>query len=269
MSELPPMSPRDERLYDLAVARATIGLSASEDREYAELSSGVSPAELAAIAEAVAALARAFEADDVPMDEEPMPEAVRLALLASAPNVRKGPVNQASTEPPPEQREAMIASLRRTARAGWLVAAASLLVAAAILLSRSWGTRPPPSTEQLVDAAPDVVRLAFTPTPDGFAGSTGEVVWSESLQRGYMRLTGVPNNDVSKTQYQLWIVDKNRDAEPVDGGVFNVAAGGAGAIVFEPRLPVSRPDAFAITAERPGGVVVSEGPILMVAAAKK
>ena len=103
-------------------------------------------------------------------------------------------------------------------------------------------------------------------TPDGPSGASGEVVWSDSLQQGYMRLTGVPANDAAKRQYQLWIVDPKRSKEPVDGGVFDVAAAGEVVIPFESRLAVAKPAAFAITAEQPGGVVVSAGPLLLVAA---
>jgi hypothetical protein len=58
----------------------------------------------------------------------------------------------------------------------------------------------------------------------------------------------------------LWIFDADRDpAHPVDGGVFDVPAGADGDVVvrIDPRLPIGRATAFAITVERPGGVVVS------------
>jgi anti-sigma-K factor RskA len=61
-------------------------------------------------------------------------------------------------------------------------------------------------------------------------------------------------------QYQLWIFDAERnEAYPVDGGVFDVPAKSDGDVVIkiDPRIPVSRATAFAITVERPGGVVVS------------
>jgi hypothetical protein len=48
--------------------------------------------------------------------------------------------------------------------------------------------------------------------------------------------------------------------------VFDVASSGEVIVPFESRLSVRGPAAFAITAEKPGGVVVSGGPLLMVAA---
>jgi hypothetical protein len=61
-------------------------------------------------------------------------------------------------------------------------------------------------------------------------------------------------------QYQLWIFDAERnEAYPVDGGVFDVLDGATDDVVvrIDPRLPVRRATAFAITVEQPGGVVVS------------
>jgi anti-sigma-K factor RskA len=87
----------------------------------------------------------------------------------------------------------------------------------------------------------------------------GDVVWSSARQQGYMRFRGLAANDPNVAQYQLWIFDAERDeAYPVDGGVFDVPAAGGDVVVrIDPRLRVSRATAFAITVERPGGVVVS------------
>ena len=85
------------------------------------------------------------------------------------------------------------------------------------------------------------------------------MVWDPSTQRGYLRLHGLPANDARQTQYQLWVFDATRDQKyPVDGGVFDVPAGG-GPVVVPIRVPIRVGQAvlFAITVERPGGVVVS------------
>lgn len=88
---------------------------------------------------------------------------------------------------------------------------------------------------------------------------SGDVVWDGSQQRGFLRLRGFVPNDPARAQYQLWIYDATRDdRHPVDGGVFDVPAGLAEVIIpMHPSLPVGRARAFAITVERPGGVVVS------------
>ncbi|MFM8633793.1 MAG: anti-sigma factor domain-containing protein, partial [Planctomycetia bacterium] len=86
----------------------------------------------------------------------------------------------------------------------------------------------------------------------------GDVVWSPSRQRGFMRIRGLAANDPGKEQYQLWIFDAERNADyPVDGGVFNVTADGEVVVPIDPRLPVGRATLFAVTVEKPGGVVVS------------
>ena len=90
-------------------------------------------------------------------------------------------------------------------------------------------------------------------------GALGDVVWSSARQQGYMRFRGLAANDPTMAQYQLWIFDADRDeAYPVDGGVFDVPAAGGDVVVrIDPRLRVNRATAFAITVEKPGGVVVS------------
>lgn len=81
-----------------------------------------------------------------------------------------------------------------------------------------------------------------------------------------MKLEGFPVNDPMSMQYQLWVVDGDRDAKhPVDGGVFDVAADGTVVIPIDAKLALIKPTAFAITAEKPGGIVVSDGPHLAVA----
>ena len=74
-----------------------------------------------------------------------------------------------------------------------------------------------------------------------------------------MRFRGLRPNDPTKEQYQLWVFDATRDDRyPVDGGVFDVPAGVDEIVVpITARVRVTRPALFAVTVERPGGVVVS------------
>lgn len=95
---------------------------------------------------------------------------------------------------------------------------------------------------------------------DGGSDSpAGDVVWDGRTQQGFLRFHGFVPNDPRRAQYQLWIFDAARDERyPVDGGVFDVPPGRDAVIVpMHPTLPVSRAVAFAVTVERPGGVVVS------------
>jgi len=132
---------------------------------------------------------------------------------------------------------------------------------------------PPPSEArtQLLATARDVAKLAWTPTADpASAGVTGDVVWSASAQQGYMRFVGLVPNDRAAQQYQLWIFDKTRDDKyPVDGGVFDVSASGEVVVRINPKLHVNDAALFAVTIERPGGVVVSKREHIVVTAAPK
>lgn len=86
---------------------------------------------------------------------------------------------------------------------------------------------------------------------------SGDVVWDNESQTGFMRFAGMPQNDPARQQYQLWIIDPDRDDEPIDGGVFDIDSTGEVIVPIHAKLEVLNPAAFAITVEKPGGVVVS------------
>ena len=111
--------------------------------------------------------------------------------------------------------------------------------------------------DRLIREVLDASTLSFTGTTGEFAQVTGEVVWSDERQEGYLTLSNVPPNDRNLHDYQLWIVDPARDEIPVDGGVFSVPTRGRAVIPIEAKLEVDRPVAFVITREKPGGVVRS------------
>jgi hypothetical protein len=121
----------------------------------------------------------------------------------------------------------------------------------------------------LLANAKDVTTLAWTATGDSAAqGASGDVVWSASQQKGFMRFVGLAVNDPKALQYQLWIFDKNRDqAFPVDGGVFDITPSGEVIVPISAKLPVGEPVLFAVTVEQPGGVVVSKRERIVVTAA--
>ena len=54
------------------------------------------------------------------------------------------------------------------------------------------------------------------------------------------------------------IIDPSRDEKPVDGGVFDIASFGESIVAIQAKLRVNKPTVFAITVEKPGGVVVSD-----------
>jgi anti-sigma-K factor RskA len=148
---------------------------------------------------------------------------------------------------------------------GWLVAAASLLFAVGLW----WYLRPNLSDPEKQREAllamrdrqgSDVIKIDWARTGDSAAKSAGgDVVWSTSAQKGFVRFRGLAANAPGVYQYQLWLFDAERDERyPVDGGVFDIPPTGGDVIVpITPKLWVGRPTLFAVTIERPGGVVVS------------
>jgi anti-sigma-K factor RskA len=148
---------------------------------------------------------------------------------------------------------------------GWLVAAASLLFAAGLW----WHLRPNMSDPEkqrealLAKRDPqgsDVIQIDWARTDDLAAkNASGDVVWSKSAQKGFVRFRGLAANAPGDYQYQLWIFDADRDERyPVDGGVFDIPPTGGDVIVpITPKLRVGRPMLFAVTIEKAGGVVVS------------
>ncbi|MEM6978551.1 MAG: anti-sigma factor [Planctomycetota bacterium] len=153
-------------------------------------------------------------------------------------------------------------------RLAWCVAvAACVLAMLAISVPRRDGSLQIAETQSLslaeertrwVQRFPSAVKADWTDgtTPMSVPVS-GDVVWDGSSQSGFMRFVGLPVNDPAESQYQLWIVDPQRDDEPIDGGVFNSSSTDEIVIRINAKLNVIEPQAFAITIEKPGGVVVS------------
>jgi anti-sigma-K factor RskA len=153
---------------------------------------------------------------------------------------------------------------------GWAFAAAAV----AILAFNLWTTRldskvvyvqitptPTPSSGQRFAellASADALKVSMKSVKDSRT-LVGEVVWSDSAQKGFLRLRGLAPNNKRKEQYQLWIVAANQNAKtPVDGGVFDIGDAGEIIIPIDAKIKVEKPAVFAITAEKPGGVVVSK-----------
>jgi anti-sigma-K factor RskA len=121
--------------------------------------------------------------------------------------------------------------------------------------------------EQLLASAADIIQTNWTSAKDD-KKVLGDVVWSNSQQKGYIRLRDLPAIDPNEETYQLWIIDKTRDAKtPLSGGTFD--AGGTGEIIIpiNAQLRINEPKVFAVTKEKAGGVVVSK-PDRIVAVAK-
>jgi len=127
-------------------------------------------------------------------------------------------------------------------------------------------TSPENARDYLIAKAADLIESDFGGTED-FRQMSGSVVWSDKFQKGYMSLSNLPANDPRAKQYQLWIVDPTRDERPVDGGVFDISVSdGTAIILIRNPLLVTNPQAFVITLEQPGGVVVSKQEVVVALA---
>ncbi len=203
------------------------------------------------------------------------------------------PTRMVSAAPPPEPRAAVVPLVERRrgpsgatialVASGWIAAAACVLLGIAAWRWRGpeeIATLPPASTPSITAPPPSSAppapptpadqreallargasKLEWAATKDPASqGATGDVVWSAKEQKGTMRFRGLAKNDPSVAQYQLWIFDKSRDQRyPVDGGVFDVGEGGDVVVPIQAKIPVGEAVLFAITVEKPGGVVVSK-----------
>ncbi len=121
--------------------------------------------------------------------------------------------------------------------------------------------------ESLIQDESDTQRLEFASASDSYKGLSGEVIWNDEKQEGYMSLENLAVNDPTKNQYQLWIVDPERDELPVDGGVFDITQkDGKSIIPIRNALAITKPVAFVITLEQPGGVVKSKQEVVVALA---
>jgi hypothetical protein len=253
-----------ERALGLAADLVSEGLALEEERE---LRACVAPRDLEDFELAVASLHVAclgpLEAPPADLVRRIEADArLRLGLARSAP---------AGSAPTVALRRAPRPRRAAAAWAGWLVAAGLCAWLALGDLARAPRARSLSARRaELVASASDLVRGAWTRTADPLGGTaSGEVVWSSARQEGYMLFRGLPANDPTRSQYQLWIFDTARpdwEARPVDGGVFDIAPGAEALVAITAKLAVRTPALFAVTLEPPGGVVVSEREHLLLTA---
>jgi len=259
----------------LLIKQVTEGLSPEEQRALDVLDSAVASANLREFERAAAAITLAGSAPLKPLPAGLTQRLVRQADEHFAAVADAAARNAAATPARPR-------AAARSGTYGWLAAAACLLLAVF-----AWNRPPPPAPVAAVvtpplavippiakPAAPvtaaeeraallaksDSLKITLSPTKDrAAAGVTGDVVWDPVTQRGYLHFVGLAPNDPAVQQYQAWIFDGGRDKRfPVDGGVFDIPANATEVVIpIHAALPVLSAKAFAVTVERPGGVVVS------------
>lgn len=286
----PGDGPGDEQMTDALIARALWGCQGvSEFEMNLELPADADPDGFEwAVAAAASALA----------EPEPLPEDLRRSLRAAgrgfvaARAVDQVTVQDDVTGSPRLGLAGTELTSRRTgamAWAGWMAAAASLVFAFVVTRPASIVT-PAERLAALESAGGEITRatwagLSAIGAPDHALdrGVSGGVVWSDERDEGYMRISGIEANDPGEYQYQLWIFDATRPTgdlpgfaseglpeiltqRPVDGGVFDVVIEDGEIVVpIEAKLPIGEGVLFAVTKERPGGVVVSDREIVFLA----
>lgn len=265
----------DEKLRDLLADRATVGLSEEEASQLDELLGSSDEAESFELAAAAIALAET--------KMEPLPAGLEAKLARSADEYfgsAKEEIHESIHDQPTQafKWEEPKASRSFFDWFGWAAAAMACVALGFTIFFYQ---------DQITDLQARVGQLSATPTPapslaelrdrmkasggqiaqaewtkgnvKETEGVTGEVVWSDAEQKGYMTFRGLPVNDANLQAYQLWMFeDANLEPYPKDGGVFNVTANGEVIIPINAKLRTVNPKAFAITIEKPGGVVVSD-----------
>lgn len=103
---------------------------------------------------------------------------------------------------------------------------------------------------------PPVDMIRVTCQSESKKEAIGELLWSDSQQKGFASLSGLEANDPDQFQYQVWIIDANQKY-PVTGGLFNVADQKGAVIRLRPNLKIRKAVEFLVTQERPGGVVTA------------
>ncbi|MEP6848035.1 MAG: anti-sigma factor [Acidobacteriota bacterium] len=257
----------DEILIDLLIKQATEGLTDAEQAQLNKLEVGKHDASVDLTVSTISLI-----------DEqggEAMPSHLQASIRVSAEKYFDD--IEASLAPIVSIKEEQAARPSFMGWLGWAVAAVALLALVAnIYLTQirpgkeiARGPTPTPTVavptlaqqrQQLMQTAPDITKASWAKgNVKEISEVSGDIVWSDSKQAGYMVLRGLPVNDRSQQEYQLWIFDETQsDKTPIDGGVFDVNENGEVIIPINAKLKAKNPKLFAITMEKPGGVVVSE-----------
>jgi hypothetical protein len=269
---------QNDLLFDLLTKKVLYGLEPEEESQLAQFDQAMVEAEFRSL-ELTAAAINMAELGEI----EPMPDHLFARVAETAhdwmPKAAVEDTAPATAWQPAEGRGISYEEPERTGMGwfGWLgwaaAAAASIALAFNVFVYRpaspDAAKQEPPAQPQPVTPAelraqllnsPNAIKAEWGPgNVKEISQISGDVVWSDDKQTGYMRFRGLPKNDASKEQYQLWIFeDAKLEPHPKDGGVFDVTADGEVIIPINAKLLTRSPKVFAVTIEPPGGVVVSK-----------
>ena len=278
----------DEALMDLLIKQVIEGLSPSERSARDAWDDSIVRSERRDLERTVAAITLVILGDP-----EPPPPALRARIAQQADThfaAELGtPRESVAVFRKPALNPNSMDALHRPGGArigGWLVAAACFLLAligwmrplqpVRLPIAAVHDTLPPeviketvlaprPSTpaqerDALIVRA-ETLKVTLNSTRDpAAAGVSADVVWDAATQTGFLHLVGLKANDPRVHQYQAWIFDGARDKRyPVDCAVFDVPPDASEVIIsIRAAVPIRLANAFAVTVEKPGGVVVSD-----------
>ena len=284
----------NDRLIELMIQRSTSGLSESEQKEFDQLAVGREHHDESERFDlTAAALDLGYTSGSA---EDEMPRGLQDQLLLAAgrffgeDKFENANLDGSGVELLSRRDQAGSSSNRldsdrsnsaKANRFSWREAIALAVTAACLMLLLS-GFNPFAKPADSIAAIPtpaqlyndfttaqppsDIVNVSWTPvhTPN----ASGKVAWSDDRQEGYMVFEGLPINDPTVEQYQLWIFDTDKaQKHPVDGGVFDITASGEVIVPIDAKIEVAKAVQFAVTVENPGGVVVSDRERIPVLAA--
>ncbi len=248
------MGRHDERLAELLADQALEGLTTEQELELESLfaANGVE-ADFSMESTAAALQLGLMQREDLQTMPADAQERLRRAGQEWA--AATSPVLKLSNQ----ENQPIPAAARRASHVLWTagpwIAAAACLLLAVI----AWWPSSNPDIVAIVNASP--VKMAAEwkdwDHPE-ISGVRGKVVWCDNLQMGYMRFAGLPRNDPSLHQYQLWIIDERGMEQRISGGVFNVESDGEVIVPIDAGIEVHHAQAFAVTIEPPGGTWVSD-----------
>ena len=277
-----------EWFTDLLLLRATDGLDEEQQKQFDQfLIEHPDRDQIELQAEKYELTAAAIDLGIENMDPErsdsSMPDALRQKVLNGAKrhfepgSVPPVPMREpeSSTTPAPTVARNQDGGLTTREALAWLAAAAAIVVLLTGLNPFAASQATPVAKETQIQTPEtytveelfeefvsgefaDLIRLPWTATDEN-SSATGEVVWRDSAGEGFMVFDGLAVNDPLLSQYQLWIFDTSAgDPHPVDGGVFDVGEDQPVIVPIDARIPVTKAVMFAVTEEKPGGVVVSD-----------
>lgn len=250
----------EELMLDLLTKKAIYGLSPEEEIQLGDLQKRVGLVDESESFELTAAAIGMAGIDK----EDPMPASLRSRIVADANRYFDEVSDRSSVEIAGPVSD-VVTSSNWFGWLGWAFAAAASLV----LAFNIYYSGPPPEVvrndltpaeqrQRLIEAAPDLARASWGPGNVKDVAPSGDIVWSDAKQAGYIRLQGLPVNDPGRSTYQLWIFDETQDEKtPIDGGTFNVSQTGEVIVPIDAKLAPRNTKMYAITVEKPGGVVVS------------